>query len=121
MFVYRCKNVTVLGTAYRIEKCHMMVRVVQIRSGNVPQFGFLRDIITYGQQPSILFVFKLMETLGYDANIGAYVICPLSEFMILYRSSMMCHYLFNAVDCNDNENKYYVKSKYDLSVFCDYS
>ena len=96
----------------------MMIRVIELQSGNAPQFGLLHDILVYGQGPNLLFVFDIMETLGYDRNLGAYVISPLAEFQCIYRSSMLCHYLFNAVHL---DNHSYIKSKYDLSVFCNYS
>lgn len=97
----------------------MMIGVLALQSGNAPQFGLLHDIIIYGQEPSIIFVFNVMETLGYHRNMGAYVICPLAEYQCIYRSSLLCHHLFNAVHHDDHSTKY-IKSKYDLSVYCNY-
>lgn len=100
----------------------MMIGVVELQSGNAPQFGLLHDIIIYGQEPNILFVFELMETLGYSASLGAYVICPLSsmQYQCIYRSSVSCYHLFNAVHHGNHRIKY-ILSKYDLSVYCNYS
>lgn len=105
---------------YRAEKCHMMIGVVELQSGNAPEFGMLHDIIIYDKEPSILFVFVVMETLGYDPIMGAYVICPLTEYRCIYRSSILCHHLFNVVYHNNQRTKY-IKSKYDLSVYCHYN
>lgn len=63
----------------------MMVNVVETQSCNFPQFGLLHDIIVYGQQPIVLFVFDVMDTMGYDANMGAYVICssPVKNYVFI--------------------------------------
>ena len=50
---------------------------------------------------------------------GAYVINPLTEYLCIYRSSISCYHLFNAVH-HGNPGLKYVLSKYDLSVYCHY-
>lgn len=66
----------------------MMIGVVELPSGSAPHFGLLHDVIIHGQEPSILFVFISMETLGYDASLGAYatyrvsLYIPLIHFML---------------------------------------
>lgn len=116
---YRCRSVTVIGTTYKADKCCMMIGTSDLLYGPAPQFGVLHDILTYGQEPNVMFVFMLMETLGYDATLGAFEVLPLSEYRCLYRSSIQCHYLFNAIHHGNNRTKY-IKSKYDLSVHCNY-
>lgn len=97
----------------------MMVGTTEIQSGTVPQFGWLYDIIIHGREPNILFVFRIMETLHYDPILGAYEIAALADYMCVYRSSIQCHYLFNAVKHSSHVTRF-IKSKYDLSVYCDY-
>lgn len=121
IIIYRCRNVTIVGTTYVAEKCCMLIgtAAVDLEYGTAPQFGLLYDIITYGEGPNVLFVFMLMETLGYDSTLGAFEVLPLSDYRCLYRSSMKCHYLFNALQHGNHGTKY-IRSKYDLSVYCDY-
>lgn len=97
----------------------MMIGTSDLQSGTVPQFRLLFDIIMYGQEPKILFVFNLMETLEYDMTLGAYAIASLAEYQCFYKSSIHCHYLFNAVQHGNHMTKY-IKSKYDLTVRCNY-
>ena len=95
----------------------MMIGTVELESSIAPLFGLLVDIICE-EEPSLLFVFQVMKTHGYDASLGAYVCSSLSEFKCVYRSSLKCYYLFNAIHLNSNT---YIKSKYDLSVYCNYT
>ena len=97
----------------------MMIGTIDIQSGTVPQFGLLHDILTYGPEPQILFVFKVMETVKYDSTLGAYEIAPLVEYQCLYRSSIRCHHPFNGIQHHSHVTKY-IKSKYDLTVYCNY-
>ncbi len=121
----RCQWVTVLGTTYRVNKCWMMVGRQEVPTGTLPQFGQLCDIIIHGAEPHILFVFMVSPTLSYNPHVGAYVVEPLpnvlatSNFYCVYRSSLHCHHTFNAVQSRVG-HCLYVKSKYDLTVYCNY-
>ena len=112
-----------LGTTYRTLKCSMMIGTVELQSqsGVAPQFGLLYDIITYGsgEEPSILFIFIVMETLGYISTFGAYEVLPLSNYQCVYCSSLQCHQLLNAFHHGDQTTQF-IKPKCDLSVFCKY-
>ena len=61
--VHRCRRVTILGTEYKVDKCCMLIGTVQTPSGTTPQFGLLHDIVLYGKEPNILFIFILMKTV----------------------------------------------------------
>ena len=97
----------------------MMIGVTELPSGTFPQFGYLYDILVHGEEPSILFVFSPVQVHGYDANLGAYVVSNnyQENFQCMYCPTMRCHYLFNVI-CHHETT--YIKSKYDLSVFCNY-
>ena len=110
-----------MGTVYRAEKCWLMIGTTIISFGTVPQFGLLYDIIIQGsnKEPNIYFVFMVMDTLDYDPILGAYEVKQLQEYRFLHRSiiSSGCYHPFNAVNHN---SKLYIKSKYDLTVYCNY-
>lgn len=111
-------DIAILGVRMpKAQKCYMMIGITELPSGTFPQFGYLYDILVYGEGPSILFVFCPMEVHGYDANLGAYVVTNSHNYQCIHRPAMKCHYLFNAV-CH--HETLYIKSKYDLSVFCNY-
>ena len=95
----------------------MLIGTVQISSGTAPQFGLLYDIIIYGKEPTILFIFILMETVKYNPIYGAYELVTLSNFRCVYRSSIRCYHPFNPIH---KDSKILVKSKYDLTVYCNY-
>lgn len=98
----------------------MVIGTVQISTGDLPLFGLLHDIILHGQEPIILFVFSVMNTLSYNPLYGAYEVTPSIQYKCVYRSSLPCHHLFSAIHYGDNENMF-IKSKYDLTVYCNYS
>ena len=100
-------------------KCYMMIGTTECQSGSVPQFGLLYDIIIYGQEPNIVFVFNKMETLKYDSCFGAYEVVSLAEYCCFYRSSIKCYHLFSAIQHGNHVTRY-IKSKYDLTVYCNY-
>lgn len=108
-----------MGTTYKAEKCWMMIGTTDISTGTAPEFGLLYDIIVYGSEPCILFVFVVMNTLSYNSLFGAYEVDPHIEYRCLHRSSLQCYHLFNAIPCGDQEIKF-IKSKYDLLVYCNY-
>lgn len=60
-----------------------------------------------------------MDTLDYDAILSAYQVKQLQDYRCLHRSiiSNGCYHPLNAVLHNGN---LYIKSKYDLSVYCNY-
>ena len=97
----------------------MMIGTVNLQSGTAPLFGLLHDIIIYGEAPTVLFVFTLLETLGYSSALGAYAVLQLLKYRCIYRSSIICPHLFNMVH-HSNHTAQYIKSKYDLSVYCSY-
>jgi hypothetical protein len=115
----RCEWVTILGTKYKNNKCFMMIGVTKLQEISMPQFGMLYDIILYGDNPHVLFIFKVMETLWFNTNLGAYEVIQLAGYKCLFRSSLPCHRLFNAVHHGNHATKY-IKSKYDLTVYCNY-
>ena len=110
-----------MGTLYRVEKCYLMIGTTTISFGTVPQFGLVYDIIIRGsgEEPHIYFVFSVMDTLDYDAILSAYQVKQLQDYRCLHRSiiSNGCYHPLNAVLHNGN---LYIKSKYDLSVYCNY-
>ena len=55
----------------------MMIGTVNLQSGTAPLFGLLHDIIIYGEAPTVLFVFTLLETLGYSSALEAYAVLQL--------------------------------------------
>ena len=83
-------------------------RKIQNQSGVVPQFGLLNDIILYGEEPNIIFIFTVLDTLKYDAIFGAYELVSLSECICLYRTSIECYHPFNPVHM-DSKNICQVK------------
>ena len=98
----------------------MIIGTTQVQSGVVPKFGCLHEIILCGQNsPSTLFVFNVMESLGYHATLGAYEIVPLAEYQFLFVPSIRCYHRFNAVSHGNLVTKF-IKSKYDLTVYCNY-
>lgn len=98
-----------------------MIGTMEIQAGTVPKFGFLSDIILYGQDfTCALFVFNVMETLSYNTTLDAYEIAPLADYECLYRPSLQCHFRFNAI-CHGNQMTRYIRSKYDLTVYCNYT
>lgn len=119
--ICRCKSVTIMGTVYRSEKCCLMIGTTDISFGTVPQFGLLYDIIIQGssQEPHVYFICLVMDTLNYDPILGAYVVKKLQDYRCVHRSiiSNGCYHPFNAVQHN---GKLYIKSKYDLTVYCNY-
>ena len=117
-FFYRCNWVEIAGTTYKAGKCYMMIGTTQIQSGVVPKFGFLYDIILCGQDA--LFVFNVMESLGYHAAFGSYEITPLAEYQCLFAPSIRCYHRFNAIHHGNLVTKF-IKSKYDLTVYCNYN
>lgn len=98
-----------------------MIGTTELPFGTVPQFGLLYDIIVQGfnREPSVYFMFIVMDTINYDPVLGAYEVKRLHEYKCLYRSfiSSSCYHPFNAVEHGGN---LYIKSKYDLSVYCNY-
>ena len=118
-FMFRCKYVTIMGTMYRAEKCWLMIGTTDISFGTVPQFGLLYDIIVQGSEANIYFVFLAMDTLDYDPILGAYKVKQLQEYRVFHRSvvSRGCYHPLNAVNYGGN---LYIKSKYDLTVYCNY-
>lgn len=88
-----------LGTLYKAKKCYMMIGVTHLSSGTFPQFGYLYDILVYGEEPNILFVFNSMQSHGYDANVGAYVVSFQEKYQCIYRPAMMCHF----VQCSSSQ------------------
>ena len=121
----RCKQVTVLGTVYKVNSCWMMTGRQNVHSCTLPQFGKLYDILIHDLDEGIIFVFILTQTLCFDPNHAAYLIQPIPTslmsctYLCQYRQSMSCHHIFNAVPSYCG-NYLYIKSKYDLSVYCDY-
>ena len=111
---------TIMGTVYK-EKCWLMISTTEIPIGTVPKFGLLYDIIIQGSnhEPNIYFVFIVMDTLNYDQILGAYEVKRLQQYQCFYRSAISncCYHPLNAVQHGGN---LYIKSKYDLSVFCCY-
>lgn len=97
-----------------------MIGVVRILSGAVPQFGLLCDILLYGKEPCVIFVFTLMETVKYNGKLGAYELIPLAEYKCFYRSAIQCYHPFNPIHIN-NSTTTFIKSKYDLTVYCYYN
>ena len=97
----------------------MMLGTVQLSFGVVPQFGLLYDILVYGEQQHLLFIFSSFKTIKYDAILGAYEVVSLPHYQCLHRSSIQCYHLFNAVQHGDSTSKF-IKSKYDLTVYCNY-
>ena len=96
----------------------MMIGTTELPFGTAPQFGLLYDIIVYGSEPNIVFVFIALQTLAYDPILGAYEVTTLRTYRCLYRSSIHCYHTFNAV--HGAHEHMYIKSKYDLSVYCNY-
>ena len=98
----------------------MLIGTTDSEVGSVPLFGSLCDIIVYGEERDhILFIFNVMETLQYDFILGAYEVMLLAEYRCLYRASLQCYHLFNAVEHQSHATRY-IKSKYDLTVYCNY-
>ena len=97
-----------------------MIQTVQLPTGVYPQFGLLYDIIIHGQEQNIIFIYLLLETVKYNTIFGAYEVVPLPEYRCLYRSSIQCYHPFSAIDYGDSTCKY-IKSKYDLTVYCNYT
>lgn len=95
----------------------MMIGVVDLSTGPAPKFGLLHDILVYGQEPKVLYIFKVLETLGFDPKFGAYAVCSIAEFYSVHHPSLPCHHRFNVVTMNTQQ---YIKPKYDLSVYCNY-
>ena len=110
---------TILGTTYKVDKCCMMIGTVQVESGTVPLFGLLYDIVIYGREPQVLFVFILMETIQYNPIFGAYELISQAKYICRYRSAIHCYHPFNPVSTLDS-TKVFVRSKYDLTVYCNY-
>lgn len=106
-----------MGTSYKTRKCCMMIGTVDIPSGTVPKFGLLHDIILYGKDPKILFIFVVMETVRYSSTYGAYETVLLTGYHCLYRSSIQCYHPFNLID---HGGFLFIKPKYDLTVYCNY-
>ena len=61
----------------------------------------------------------VMTTLSYNPVFGAYEVAPSRTYRCLYRSGIQCYHLFNAIHYGDNVNLF-IKSKYDLSVYCNH-
>ena len=68
---------------------------------------------------NIVFVFIVIDILAYDPILGAYEIVALWEHWCLYHSSIQCYHLFSTIHHGEYGNMY-IKSKYDLSVYCNY-
>lgn len=115
----RCHSVTILGTTYKVNKCCIMIGTMQILLGTVPQFGLLRDILLYGNEPHVLFVFTEMETIRYNGNLGAYELMPLAHYTCCHQVSIRCFHPFNPIHMSTSIATY-IKSKYDLTVYCYY-
>jgi len=97
-----------------------MTGTMQLPSGTVPQFGFLHDIFIFGTSQTVVFLFEEYETIGYSPHFGAYETSYNPErpqYLCIYQSVLKCHELFNAVHVN---NCIFIKSKYDLMVYCNY-
>ena len=94
-----------------------MIGAVDLATGPAPKFGLLHDILVYGQEPKVLYVFKLMETLGLNPTFGAYAVCAVAGYHSLHHQTLPCHHRFNVVTINSQK---YIKSKYDLSVYCNF-
>ena len=88
-----------------------------IKIWSCSKVGLLYEIIRCSQKS--IFVFQVTESLGYHATFGAYEIAHLAEYQCLFLPSMKCYHRFNAVNCNNHVTKF-VKSKYDLTVLCNY-
>ena len=97
-----------------------MIGTTDISFGTVPQFGLLYDIVIQGssQEPHVYFICLVMDTLNYDPILGAYVVKKLQDYRCVHRSiiSNGCYHPFNAVQ----HLNLYIKSKYDLTVYCNY-
>lgn len=75
------------------------------------------DILVYGQEPKVLYIFNVLETLGFDPKFGAYAVRSITEYYSVHHPALPCHHHFNVVTMNTQQ---YIKSKYDLSVYCNY-
>lgn len=95
----------------------MMIGIVDISTGPAPKFGLLNDILVYDKEPKVLFIFKVMKTLGFDPKFGAYVVCSTVEYLCVHQPALPCHHRLNVVTINGCK---YIKSKYDLSVYCNF-
>ena len=120
--IIRCDRATILGTEYKCDKCWLMIAKELLPTGYVPKFGKLFDIILHGPEPNIIL---LSSTVCYNPRVGAYMVEPLPDltpshnFLCVYRQSLFCHHPFNIVRSH-NCTSLYIKSKYDLSVYCNY-
>lgn len=97
----------------------MLIGTVHTSSGDAPEFGLLHNIILCGQERDMLFIFIIMTTLSYNPVFGAYEVTPSRNYKCFYRSAIQCHHLFSAIHYSGNVNLF-IKSKYDLSVYCNY-
>lgn len=96
----------------------MMIGTIELPFGTALQFGLLHNILIYGSEPNIVFVFIVMRTLAYDPILSAYEVTTLNEYRCLYSSAITCHHTFSAI--RGVHEHMYIKSKYDLSIYCNY-
>ena len=61
-------------------------------------------------------MFIVMDTLNYDPILGAYEVKQLQEYRCLYRS-VISNGCYHPLQYGAN---LYIKSKYDLTVYCNY-
>lgn len=62
----------------------MMIGTEQIHSGTVPRFGLLFDVILYGEEPNVMFIFILMDAVQYSSMFHAYEIVSSHKFLCVH-------------------------------------
>ena len=109
-----------MGTVYKAEKCWLMIGTMENTSGTVPRFRLLHDILLQGcgEEANIYFIVIVMDTVTYNPVLGAYEVNQLQQYKCIYRPAIGCYHTFNAIPFNGS---IYIKSKYDLTVFSNYS
>ena len=120
LFVDWCKSINILGTSYKADKCWMMVGKQDIAMGTMPQFGLLCDIIVYGSQPTVIFIFKVTDTTAFVSHFRAYELSKHPHSMwyfCVFTTSLKSHEIYQAVYV---QNTCYLKPKHDLTVLCNY-
>ena len=98
----------------------MMVGKQDIAIGTVPQFALLCDIIVYGSQPTVIFIFKVTDTVAFVPHVRAYELSEHPQsmwYLCVFTTSLTTHEIYQTVHV---QNTCYLKSKHDLTVLCNY-
>ena len=106
---YRLTSVVILGTQYKVKKCWLAVGQGE---NLLPKFGFLIDILVYGNPMNVIFVCKLSKTIRYNCRFGAFEV-DVDNFQTVcfFATSLKFRYLFSLTNVDE---LCLIKSKYNI-------